>query len=169
MKKSMKKSIFAAILVSAVSLLGISCATTNSTTNTVGWSAYSDIVYKDYDAVKIVKVESTETLTSNFFGLFKKIEGSSVTYSQLMDEAAKAGADDIINVRIDRKFDNSQGNFLAKKAVYTYYATAVAIKYKDTKSGSIAGSGKTNTPNSYGASSGGSFLKKIPIIKNIVK
>jgi len=165
----MKKSIFVVLVVSAVSLLGISCTTTNSTTNTVGWSAYSDITYKDYDAVKIVKVESTETLESRFFGLFKKLEGSSVTYSQLMDEAAKAGADDIINVRIDRKFDTSQGNFLAKKTVYTYYATAVAIKYKDTKSGSIAGSGKTNTPNSSGASSGESFLRKIPIVRNIVK
>lgn len=165
----MKKSIFVALIVSAVGLLGISCTTTNSTTNTAGWSTYSDIVCKDYDAVKIVKVESTETLESKLFGLFRKFEGSSVTYSQLMDEAAKAGADDIINVRIDRKFDNSQGNFLAKKTVYTYYATAVAIKYKDTKSGSISGSNKTNTPNSSGLSSDGSFLRKIPIVKNIVK
>lgn len=161
----MKKSLFATALIAVVGLLAISCSSTNLETNQVGWSAYSDIVAKDFDAVKIVKLSSTETITTDPFYLNKKTEGSRVLYSQLMDEAAKVGADDIINVRIDRKLETARRPIIqfliGKKTVYTYTATAVAIKYKDTKPGSILGKSKTNSVSEAGPDSPAALLSKI--------
>ena len=131
----MKKSIFVVAIAAVVGLLAISCSSTNLEANQVGWSSYSEIIpNKDWDVVKYIKLTSTETITKGPLGLYQKTEGSRVLYSQLMDAAAEAGADDIINVRIDRRLVTASAPgfmiFNTKKNVYTYTATALAIKYK---------------------------------------
>lgn len=143
----MKKTFVFAAFALVAGLFAVSCSSTNLQTNQVGWSGYTNIVVKDYDAVGIVKASSTEKITKTFFN--KKVEGSRVLYAQLMDEAVKLGANDIINVRIDRKKEESSSS---KATVYTYTATAVAIKYKDyvapivgDEPDSALGSGKTNS------------------------
>lgn len=164
----MKKSLFVTALIAVVGLLAISCSSTNLETNQVGWSSYTKITGKDFDAVKIVKVTSKETITTDPFYLNKKTEGSRVLYAQLMDEAAKAGADDIINVRIDRKLETSKRPiiqfFTGKYTVYTYTATAVAIKYKDPSANSWTTNVPTNSVRGAGPDSPASllsnFLKK---------
>lgn len=148
----MKKRIFGSAIVAIVGLLAVSCSSTNLETNKVGWSSYTEITGKDFDVVKIVKVSSTEKVTKSFF--YTKVDGSRVLYAQLMDEAAKAGADDIINVRIDKKHEDSN---TSTTTIYTYTATALAIKYKDT----TATSWKTDTPtNSVREGNPGAPVKK---------
>lgn len=122
----MKKIFVIATFALVAGFFAVSCSSTNLETDQVGWSGYTSTVVKDYNAVGIVKASSTEKITKTFFN--KNVEGSRVLYAQLMDEAAKLGANDIINIRIDRKKEKSSSS---KTTVYTYTATAVAIKYKD--------------------------------------
>lgn len=133
----MKRALLVAGVIAASGLVFLSCKSTNSLeTNQVGWSAYTATVAKDYDAVRIVSVTSTETITQSPFSFRKNTKGSRVLYAQLMDEAKKLGAHDIINVRVDRKLESTKPNaivrfFIGSREVYTYTATALAIKYKD--------------------------------------
>ena len=132
----MKKNVFFSVVVLAIMMLVCSCSTTDLTTNQVGWSNYSDIVVKDYDVVGIVTVESTETIKVGFLSLTKEVTGSRVTYADLMKKAAEMGADDVINVRIDKKnnFKTTPFDFLiGSTKTYTYVATGTAIKYKDAQ------------------------------------
>ena len=159
----MKKSIFVTVLIAVVGLLAISCSSTNLETNQVGWSSYADIVpNKDWNVVKVVKVSSVEKITTDPFYLNKKIEGSRVLYSQLMDEVTKAGGDDVINVRIDRKLETAKRPiiqlFTGKKTVYTYTATGLAIKYVGAATG--VDKAEKNSVRAAGPDSPTSFLSK---------
>jgi uncharacterized protein YbjQ (UPF0145 family) len=126
----MKKFI---VLVSAVALFA-SCHTTDFTTNKVGWSNYTDISVKDFQAVGVVSLESQEVYTYGPMGFKTSYKGSRIVWSDLMAEAAKLGADDVINVRIEQTNQNYYRPwfvefFTGYAVTYKYKATALAIKY----------------------------------------
>jgi hypothetical protein len=127
----MKNSIFIAIL--AVIALA-SCISTDYTANMMGASDYATVAVKDFVTLGIITVRATETHYSSPFGFKKQIEGSKVTYSDLMQEAAKLEADDIINVRIDMNANYTKGAFdwlTGWYRTYNHTGTALAIKYTD--------------------------------------
>ena len=125
----MKKLIF--VIIMTVFML-TACTITDYTTNASGASDYATVTVKDFVTLGIVTVYATETHYSSAFGFKKKIEGSKVTYTDLMQEAAKLEADDIINVRIDVHANYRKGFFdwlTGWTRTYTYTGTALAIKY----------------------------------------
>jgi hypothetical protein len=128
----MKKRCIIISGIIAVLFVMSSCNTVQMSTNLVGWSDYAGIVVKDYEVVGIVTLDTTETFVYGPLGLSNTHTGSKITYADLMSEAQKLGAHDIINVRIDR-YDDSNTNLLSKLSGYTEYikysATALAIKY----------------------------------------
>jgi len=128
----MKKPIFAIIISAAFVLMA--CKTTDYTSNMSGASDYATVAVKDFVTLGIVTVHSTETHYASAFGFEKRIEGAKITYSDLLQEAAKLEADDVINVRIDVN-TTYRGSifdwFTGWKRVYTHTGTALAIKYTD--------------------------------------
>lgn len=115
----------------AVALLG-SCATTNLTSNRAGWSDYAAIAVKDYTVVGTVRVVSEEVTQRGFLGMTDSHTGSQITYDMLIGEAKKLGADDIINIRIDRTDESFHGIFdwlVGYTEKYVYTANALAIRY----------------------------------------
>jgi hypothetical protein len=120
-----------AAVLFAVALL-ISCTTTNLASNRTGWSDYATIAIKDYTVVGIVRVVSEEVIQRGFLGIANSHTGSQVKYDLLVSEAKKLGADDIINVRIDRTDESLHGIFdwlVGYTEKYAYTANALAIKY----------------------------------------
>jgi hypothetical protein len=129
----------AAVLVAAA-LLG-SCTTTNLSGNRAGWSEYAAIATKDYAVVGIVRVVSEEVTQCGFLGIANSHTGSQVTYDLLISEAKKLGADDVINVRIDRTDKSLHGIFdwlVGYTEKYAYTANALAIKYTQAAAGYFA-------------------------------
>jgi uncharacterized protein YbjQ (UPF0145 family) len=118
-----------AILVPA--LFG-SCRSLDMSTSLVGWSDYAGIVVKDYEAVEIVIVKRSETFVYGPLGLSTTHTGSQITYEDLMQEAKRLGAHDVINVRIDRN-ETSETSLVSRLSGYerviNYTATALAIRY----------------------------------------
>lgn len=115
----------------ALALL-VSCSTTNLASNKIGWSDYAPIAIKDYLVLGSVHVVSEEVIKRGFLGITRSHTGSQVTYDLLIKEAKKLGADDIINVRIDRKDSSVHGILdwiVGFAESYTYSANALAIKY----------------------------------------
>jgi len=80
---------------------------------------------KNYEIIGPVYAESTEIHTIGFFGIVRKVEGSKITYYDLMQQAAFLQADDIIDVRIDMSVTGK------RVRVFTYTGKAVAVKYVD--------------------------------------
>ena len=73
------------------------------------------------------------------------VEGSRPTYADLMKKAVEIGADDIINVRVDKTVKSKKTliNFLfGSEDIYVY--TATAIKYKDVEHQISVGNGLNN-------------------------
>jgi uncharacterized protein YbjQ (UPF0145 family) len=129
-----------AAVLFAVALL-CSCATTNLAGNRIGWSDYATIAIKDYTVVGIVRVVSEEVIKRGFLGIANSHTGSQVTYDLLISEAKKLGADDIINVRIDRTDKSFHGIFdwlVGYTEKYAYNANALAIRYTQAAAGSFA-------------------------------
>ena len=128
-----------AAVLFAVALLS-ACTTTNLASNRTGWSDYATIAIKDYTVVGIVRVVSEEVTQLGFLGIFHSHTGSQVTYDLLVSEAKKLGADDIINVRIDRTDKSLHGIFdwLGYTEKYAYTANALAIKYTLAAAGYFA-------------------------------
>ena len=129
----------ATVLIAAV-LLG-ACTTTNLASNRTGWSDYATVAVKDYTVVGIVRVVSEEVVRRGFLGIVESRRGSQVTYDLLVSEAKKIGADDIINVRIDRTDKSLHGIFdwfVGYTERYAYTANALAIKYTQAIAGSVA-------------------------------
>jgi len=115
-------------------LMLTACTTTDYTSNLAGSSDYATVAVKDFITLGIVTVHATETHYSSAFGFVKRIEGAKITYSDLMQEAAKLEADDVINVRIDVNTSYKKGVFdwlTGWERVYTHTGTALAIKYTD--------------------------------------
>ena len=133
----------AAVLLAAA-LLG-ACTTTNMAGNRTGWSDYATIAIKDYTVVGIVRVASEEVTQCGFLGIANSHTGSQVTYDLLISEAKKLGADDVINVRIDRTDKSLHGIFdwlVGYTERYAYTANALAIKYTHAVAGcSLDGAG----------------------------
>ena len=94
----MKKAIVSVLVLSVLLLAGCT-TTTDLTTNKVGWSNYADLSVKDYDVVGIINVESQEVYECGPLGFNKSLKGSRITWSDLMAEAVKLGADDVIVIR----------------------------------------------------------------------
>ena len=126
----MKKLLF--LLAAGAALAAAACSTNNYTANMAGASDYSTVVVKDFTSLGIITVHATEVHYAGPFGFKKSVEGSKITYSDLMQEAAKLEADDIINVRIDMNttYTKSFFDFLTGwTRTFTYTGTALAIKY----------------------------------------
>jgi len=131
-RMSIRRSFFPIIFIAAFILAG--CANTNYTANMSGASDYATVAVKDFVTLGIVTVSSTETHRVSPFGFVKRIEGGKITYADLMQEAAKLEADDVINVRIDvnTSYTGSVFDwFTGWTRVYTHTATALAIKYTE--------------------------------------
>ena len=123
----MKKIIF---IVTVLTLAA--CTTNNFTANVAGASDYATVVVKDFTTLGIITVRATEIHYSSPLGFKKSVEGSKITFSDLMQEAAKLEADDIINVRIDMNTSYKKGAFdwlTGWTRTYSYTGTALAIKY----------------------------------------
>jgi uncharacterized protein YbjQ (UPF0145 family) len=128
----MKNSIFIVIIMAVFALTA--CTTTDYTANTAGASDYATVAVKAFVTLGIVTVRTEEIHHSGPFGFKKSIEGSKITYSDLMQEAAKLEADDIINVRIDMNANYTKGAFewfTGWTRTYNHIGTALAIKYTD--------------------------------------
>jgi hypothetical protein len=134
-KRALRATGLAAVVAAAV-ILG-ACTTTNLGSNRTGWSDYATITTKDYAPVGIVRVTSEEVKKRGFLGIVSSHRGSQITYDMLISEAKSLGADDIINVRIDRIDESMHGTTPAFEWIfgymekYSYVGTALAIKYKD--------------------------------------
>ncbi|MCL2138507.1 MAG: hypothetical protein FWH41_03130 [Treponema sp.] len=133
------------------------CTTNDYSTNLVGASDYSTVAVKDFKTLGIITVYAQEVHYSGPFGFKKRVEGSKITFSDLMQEAAKLEADDIINIRIDMNSNYSKGFgsfFTGWSKTYTYTGTALAIKYTDkleTEVGDPQLSGLPKSPEQSGA------------------
>ena len=128
----MKKLIFAVVAIVAVAFAA--CTSNNFTSNVAGASDYTTVVVKDFTTLGIVTVYATEVHHSGPLGFTKSVEGSKITFADLMEEAAKLEADDIINVRIDMNASYIKGAFdwlTGWSRIYTYTGTALAIKYTE--------------------------------------
>jgi hypothetical protein len=131
-------AVLAAVLFAAA--LMCSCTTISLASNRTGWSDYATVAIKDYTVVGIVRVESEEVTRRGFLGIVESHKGSQVTYDLLVSEAKKIGADDIINVRIDRTDKSLHGIFdwlVGYTEKYAYTANALAIKYTQAIVGSF--------------------------------
>jgi hypothetical protein len=121
-------------------LIMAGCTSTNYTASMTGVSDYATIVVKDFTSLGIITVNATETHHSGPLGFVKSIEGGKVTYADLMKEAAKLEADDIINVRIDINSNYTKSAFdwlTGWNRTYSYTGTALAIKYLDKGDASL--------------------------------
>ena len=119
------------IVIFAVCLLA-ACTTNNFSANLSGASDYSTVAVKDFISLGIISIESKEIHYSSPLGFVKRVEGSKITFNDLMQEAAKLEADDIINVRIDMNTNyvkRASDWITGWTKIYTYTGTALAIKY----------------------------------------
>jgi uncharacterized protein YbjQ (UPF0145 family) len=128
----MKKAIVSVLVLGVLVLAG--CKTTDITTNKVGWSNYADLSVKDYDVLGIISVESQEVYECSPLGFNKSLKGARITWSDLMAEAAKLGADDVINIRTEVTDRNNRivrflEFFTGYTLTYYYRGTGLAIKY----------------------------------------
>ena len=110
------KKLFLVMVVLTSALILSACKTIDMSTNQVGWSNYSSIAAKDYDIVGIMHLESTETITTSFLSINTTKEGSRITYDELMRKAEEMGANDVINVRIDRKTESKSSQEREKES-----------------------------------------------------
>ena len=161
MKNSFKKhparfaAKFASIAcLTALAIFFSACSTVNHTANVSGAADYTTVAAKDFITLGIITVRSQEIHHSGPFGITRKVEGSKITFADLMQEAAKLEADDIINVRIDRNVNFSRSAFswlTGWKKIFSYTGTALAIRYTDrleTQPGDPQFSGLPRNPES---------------------
>jgi len=100
------------------------CATSvNFTPPLEGRYVIAPLAAKDYEAIGTVRASSVEIHRVSPFGFVRRVEGSKITFADLLQEAARINADDIIDVRIDM---NVTGR---RNRVFTYTGKAVAIRY----------------------------------------
>ena len=115
-------------------LLLTACRTVNYTQPIHGKFFYCTTANKGFTVIDIVSVVSTETHTISPLGIVRKVEGSKVGYTDLVQEAAKLEADDIIDIRIEKNTESKTGFFdwiKGQKRIFTYTGEALAIKYID--------------------------------------
>lgn len=155
----MRKQVFGFIVLSICAALCVlaACTTNNYSASLTGAADYSTVAVKDFVSLGIITVQSTEVHYSGPFGFKKSVEGSKITFVDLMQEAAKLEADDIINVRIDMNTNYVKGAFdwiTGWTRTYTYTGTALAIKYAgsvETQHGDPQLNGLPKIPENTGA------------------
>jgi len=94
------------------------------------------VVVKNFILIDTVTVNAAEKHTVSPLGIKRTVEGAKVTYSDLMREAAKVKADDIINVRIDMQTTGKTTivDWLnGWERTFFYTGQALAIKYIDNE------------------------------------
>lgn len=130
------------------SLILFSCKSVDLETNALGLSENASITAKDYDIIGTVRVESEEQINIGPFGIYKSHNGSQITYDMLLNEAHNKGADDLINIRIDKIKDSNSifYGIFGRTEKYKYIGTALAIKYKDSIPNSIDGKSSIQVP-----------------------
>lgn len=155
--------VLAALFV-AVALTG--CKSNDFTTAEVGWANYAEITVKDFNTVGIVSVTAVEETIVAPFGLSIEHKGKKITYGDLMEQAKALGADDIINVRIDKRSEGKSSPFdflTGSQTKVTYTGTALAIKYKSVeKDQEIDANNKTVNVQSAGGSALPSLSSFLP-------
>jgi len=108
------------------------CTSNNFAVNMSGAADFATVAAKDFVTLGIITVRATEVHSSGPLGLNRRVEGSKITFADLMQEAARLEADDIINVRIDvhSSFRRSAFDwFTGWTRTFNYTATALAIRY----------------------------------------
>jgi len=128
----MRKAII--ILVTLTVFTLTACTINNYSASLAGVSDNSIVAVKDFTTLGIITVKSTEIHHASPFGFVKTVEGSKITYADLMQEAARLEADDIINVRIDMNTNYKKTAFdglTGWTKTYSYTGTALAIKYTE--------------------------------------
>ena len=108
------------------------CVNVNYTVPIQGWYVTAALADKDFEVIGPVSVTSVEIHRAGPFGWVKTVEGSKVTYSDLLQEAAFMEADDIIDVRINihaGKVARFAERLTGWERVFTYTGKALAIKY----------------------------------------
>jgi hypothetical protein len=126
-----KAAQFSCLFLLVIALAG-GCTSVDYTDSISGTSALVVPKVKDFQVLGMVQVFKTETHSAEPLGFLKSIEGSKVTYSDLMREAALLEADDIIDVRIDAAVSGKITLIDWLKGwtkTITYTGTAIAIRY----------------------------------------
>ena len=128
------KRIFHCLVFIAAVFFPASCSSVDYTVPLSGKYIEAGIVHKGFLVIGPVSASSQEIHTCGPFGFVKKVEGSKITHSDLVIEAAKLEADDIINIRIDINTDGKT-RFIdwirGWKRTFTYTGHAIAVKYVD--------------------------------------
>jgi hypothetical protein len=127
----MKNIAIAAGILLALGLSLSSCESTTGSVAKTGWAEYTVVPSKNYTVVGAIVIRGIGFKTLN---------------ADLMDQAIKMGAHDIINVRIDYEPSTNGPRILA--------ATAIAIKYNDQTL-----TDKTATPAAGAAMSGETIIR----------
>jgi hypothetical protein len=116
----------------ALTLVLSGCGTMDYTAPLAGKFDNAGVVTKRFTVIGAVSVQSTETHSASPLGFVKKVEGSKITYTDLMLEAARIDADDIIDVRIDMNTSGKTSfvDFLKGwERTFIHTGQALAIKY----------------------------------------
>ncbi|MCL1819000.1 MAG: hypothetical protein FWG35_08705, partial [Spirochaetaceae bacterium] len=91
---------------------------------------YETVPVMDFESLGPIILTAEEVREIGPLGLWESRTGSRITWADLMAEAARRGADDVINVRVEESTRvSSWGSIYTWKVVTTYTATALAIKY----------------------------------------
>jgi hypothetical protein len=132
MRKNTPVKIFFLIILPAFVTAG--CISVDFTAPLAGRYVKAAVGVKDFEVIGVVSVESAEIHRVGPLGSSKTVEGSKVSYSDLMIEAAKINADDIIDVRIDMNA-GKPATFAERltgwERTFTYTGKALAIRYVD--------------------------------------
>jgi len=116
------------------------CVSVDYTLPAEGRYATAILTAKDFEVIGPVSVTSTETHRAGPFGTVKSVEGSKVTFSDLLREAARLEADDIIDVRIDihaGKKARFAERLTGWERTFTYTGKALAIRYVGKNADSV--------------------------------
>lgn len=117
----------------ALLILGLAaCKTTDLSVNQLGSSNNVDLVVKDFELLGEVTLSAEEVKEFGPLYLFRTNRGARLNYTALLTEAAKFGADDIIDINIIVNQNRKTAPldfFTGGKVTYTYTGTAQAIKY----------------------------------------
>ena len=119
------------VILPALVLL-VKCGTMDFTAPLEGKFDNVTLAPKSFVIIGTVSVSSTETHRAGPLGFVKSVEGAKVTYADLMQEAARLNADDIIDVRIEMNTTGDAGFIEWLKGwerTFTHTGQAIAIRY----------------------------------------
>ena len=129
------RKIFAVLPTLAV-LAG--CVTIDYTAPLQGKFDNAGLPVKAFEVVGPVSASATETHRASPLSIVRTVEGAKVTYSDLMQEAARLGADDIIDVRIDMNTSGKTSlidRLTGWERTFTHTGQAIAIRYVSGRDG----------------------------------